>query len=204
MTAVAPGYTTRMADDPQHNRREALKRVAAALKQSGFPFALIGGYAVFALGGPESDNDVDFLVAAEDADAVAKALADAGLQVEQPPEDWLFKVYSDDAMVDVIYRDSGAPTQREVLEAAQEIEVLSVLMPVLSATRVLVQKLNAMDEHMCDFASVLASARALREQIDWEEVRRDTAPSPFAAAFLFLLERLDIIEGGQEERRRAQ
>jgi hypothetical protein len=192
-----------MADHPQHNRREALKRVAAALKQSGFPFALIGGYAVFALGGPESDNDVDFLVAAEDADAVAKALADAGLQVEQPPEDWLFKVYSDGAMVDVIYRDSGAPTQREVLEEAQEIEVLSVLMPVLSATRVLVQKLNAMDEHMCDFSSVLASARALREQIDWEEVRRDTAPSPFAAAFLFLLERLDIIDGRQEEQRRA-
>ena len=67
-------------------------------------------------------------------------------------------------------------------------------MPVLSATEVLVQKLNAMDEHMCDFAGVLAAARALREQVDWEQVRRETRASPFAAAFLFLLERLDIID----------
>ena len=189
-----------MGEEPQHNRREALKRVAAALKQTGFPFALIGGYAVWALGGPESDNDVDFLVAAEDAEAVAQELAEQGLQVEQPPEDWLFKVYTDDTAVDVIFRDSGELTERAVVENAREIEVLSVLMPVLSATEVLVQKLNAMDEHMCDFASVLAAARALREQVDWERVRRDTRASPFAAAFLFLLERLDIIDSQSSPR----
>jgi hypothetical protein len=183
-----------MADDPQENRREALKRVAAALKQSGFPFALIGGYAVFAHGGPESDNDVDFMIAAQDADDLAAFLADQGLRVEHPPEDWLFKVFTDGAMVDVIFRDSGAPAGRAAVEAAQEIEVLSVLMPVLSATQVLVQKLNAMDEHECDLSTALATARSLREQIDWDDVRRDTARSPFAAAFLFLLERLDIIE----------
>ncbi len=183
-----------MGDEPQHNRREALKRVAAALKETGYPFALIGGYAVWALGGPESDNDVDFLVAAKDAEAVAQQLAEQDLQVEQPPEDWLFKVYTDDTVVDVIFRDSGVLTERAVLEKAREIEVLSVLMPVLPATEVLVQKLNAMDQHMCDFAGVLAGARALREQVDWERVRRETEPSPFAAAFLFLLERLDIIE----------
>ena len=183
-----------MGDEPQHNRREALKRVAAALKQTGIPFALIGGYAVWAMGGPESDHDVDFLVAAKDAETVAQELAEQGLQVEQPPEDWLFKVYTDDSVVDVIFRDSGVLTERAVLEKAREVEVLSVLMPVLPATEVLVQKLNAMDEHMCDFSAVLAAARALREQVDWERVRRETEDSPFAAAFLFLLERLDIID----------
>jgi hypothetical protein len=183
-----------MGADPQQNRREALKRVAVALKQSGMPFALIGGYAVWALGGPESENDVDFLLASEDVEAAVKALAEAGLQVEHPPEDWLFKVHTDDAMVDVIFRDSGTPTDRSSLEDAREIEVLSVVMPVLSATRVLTQKLNAMDEHACDFATSLAAARALREQVDWAELRHRTQGSPFAAAFLFLLEQLGVLE----------
>src|SRR3954469_1464680 len=78
----------------QENLREALKSVAVALKRSGYPFALIGGYAVWARGGPEPDHDVDFMVAADDAAQVADALAEAGLCVVQPPEDWLFKVYT--------------------------------------------------------------------------------------------------------------
>jgi hypothetical protein len=174
--------------------REALKRVAVALKESGIPFALIGGYAVWARGGPESEHDVDFLVAAEDAPAAAAALADAGLDVQQPPEDWLFKVYTDGAMVDIIHRHSGEPAQRSTVEDAEEFEVLSVSMPVLAATELLAQKLSAMDEHMCDFAAVLPVARALREQVDWSRVRRETKGNDFAAAFLFLAERLGIVE----------
>lgn len=174
--------------------REALKRVAVALKQSGIPFALIGGYAVWARGGPEPDHDVDFMVADEDSAKAAEYLAEEGFQVVQPPEDWLVKVFTDGAMVDVVYRDSGTPATRAVVEDADEIEVLSVQMPVLSGTELLVQKLKAMDEHSCDFARLLPVARALREQVDWPRVRRETADSHFAAAFLFLLERLAIVE----------
>jgi hypothetical protein len=180
--------------EEQENLREALKRVAVALKRSGIPFALIGGYAVWARGGPEPEHDVDFMVAEEDAGAAAGALAEEGFQVVQPPEDWLFKVYTDDAMVDVIHRDSGDPATRAVVEDADEIEVLSVSMPVLSGTELLVQKLNAMDEHACDLGRQLPVARALREQVDWPRVRKETAGNDFAAAFLFLLERLDIID----------
>src|SRR5512145_3548001 len=182
-----------MAVEEQENLREALKRVAVALKESGIPFALIGGYAVWARGGPEPDHDVDFMVADEDAARTAEALAHEGFQVVQPPEDWLFKVFTDGAMVDVIFRDSGTPATRAVVEDADEIEVLSVQMPVLSGTELLVQKLNAMDEHSCDFGRLLPVARALREQVDWPRVRRETSDHEFAEAFLFLLERLDII-----------
>ncbi len=173
--------------------REALKRVGVALKETGLPFALNGGFAVWARGGPESVHDVDFLVAAEDADKVAELLAEKGLQVETPPEDWLFKVWTDGEMVDVIFRDSGEPADRSVFDEADEIEVLSVAMPVLSATRLMVQKLNAMDEHYCDFSYLIPVARALREQVDWDRVRRETEDNPFAAALLFLLERLEVI-----------
>jgi hypothetical protein len=173
--------------------REALKRVAVALKQSGIPFALIGGYAVWARGGPEPAHDVDFMVADEDAAAAAEWLAEEGFQVVQPPEDWLFKVYTDDTMVDVIHRDAGSPATWAVVEDADELEVLSVNMPVLSATELLVHKLMAMDEHVCDFGRQLPIARALREQVDWPRVRKETTDSDFAVAFLFLLERLAII-----------
>jgi hypothetical protein len=178
----------------QSDRREALKRVAVALKASGIPFALIGGYAVWARGGPESEHDVDFMVADEDAAAAADWLATEGFQVVQPPEDWLFKVFTDGTMVDVIHRDAGVPATREAVEEADLLEVLSVQMPVLAATELVVHKLMAMDEHACDFGRQLPVARALREQVDWPRVRKETESSAYAAAFLFLLERLAIID----------
>ena len=186
----------------QESLREALKTVAVTLKQSGFPFALIGGYAVWARGGPEPDHDVDFMVAADDAAQVAEALAEAGLCVVQPPEDWLFKVYTgapdspDSAMVDIIFRDAGRPATREVVQEADELEVLSVQMPVLSATELMVHKLAALDEHWCDFGWLLPVARAMREQVDWDRVRREAADNDFAVAFLFLAERLRIAPEG--------
>jgi hypothetical protein len=182
-----------MSGEEQSQLREALKRVAVALKQSGIPFALIGGYAVWARGGPEPDHDVDFMVADEDAAPAAEWLATEGFQVVQPPEDWLFKVFTDGVMVDVIHRDAGDPATRDVVVDADELEVLSVLMPVLSATELLVQKLVAMDEHACDFGRLLPVARALREQVDWDRVRKETRDSDFAAAFLYLGERLSVV-----------
>jgi hypothetical protein len=186
-----------MSGEEQSQLREALKRVAVSLKQSGIPFALIGGYAVWARGGPEPDHDVDFMVADEDAGAAAEWLATDGFQVVQPPEDWLFKVFTDGVMVDVIHRDAGEVATRDVVVDADEIEVLSVQMPVLSATELMVHKLAALDEHWCDFGWLLPVARALREQVDWDRVRRETSDNDFAVAFLFLAERLRIApEGG--------
>jgi hypothetical protein len=182
-----------MSGEEQSQLREALKRVAVSLKRSGIPFALIGGYAVWARGGPEPDHDVDFMVADADAAAAAEWLATDGFQVVQPPEDWLFKVFTDDVMVDVIHRDAGAPATREVVVDADAIEVLSVEMPVLSATELLVQKMAAMNEHACDFGRLLPVARALREQVDWGRVRDETKDNDYAAAFLFLGERLGVV-----------
>ncbi|KQV73824.1 hypothetical protein ASC61_01685 [Aeromicrobium sp. Root344] len=181
-------------NDPGPDLREALKVVAVSLKESGIPFALAGGYAVWARGGPEPDHDVDFVVAEDDAPKAAAMLAERGLDVVDPPEDWLFKVYVDTCMVDVLFQTNGVPVTREALAEVEEIEVESVAMPVLSATELIGQKLNALEEHACDFGRQLPVARAVREQVDWDEVRAVTADNPFAAAFLFLLERLGVIE----------
>lgn len=180
-------------DDSQEGLREALKRVAVALKQAGVPFALTGGYAVWARGGPEPDHDVDFLVAAEDAELAEEALRGQQIEVVHPPEDWLFKAYSDGAVVDLIHRHSGGPAERSIVEDADVLEVLSVEMPVLSATEVVVQKMLALDEHYCDFGAMIPVVRALREQVDFARVRAETATSPYAEALLLLLERLGVV-----------
>jgi hypothetical protein len=57
----------------------------------------------------------------------------------------------------------------------------------------MIHKLLSFTEHYCDFTRGLPLARSLREQIDWDRVRKETAPSPYAEAFLLLLERLEVV-----------
>ena len=130
-------------------------------------FALAGGYAGWALGGPEPSNDVDFVVTQAEAGRAAEVLAESGLDVRQPPEDWLFKVYSDGALVDILFRLASEPVDGALLSRAVEQEVLSVKMPVVDATDLMIGKLAALNEHACDLSKVLPTARALREKIDW-------------------------------------
>jgi len=181
-----------MGEAEQCDLREALKTVAVALKETGLPFALIGGYGVWARGGPEPNHDADFLVSRDDAPKIAQHLADQGLQVVQPPEDWLFKVFVDGALVDIIFRPSGHWADRAVVERATPLRVLSIEMPVMPATDLVIHRLLALSEHYCDLAVHIPVARALREQVDWDRVHRETAENPFAGALLHLLERLDI------------
>ena len=72
------------------------------------------------------------------------------------------------------------------------MELMAQPVLVASIDDVLSTKLMALTEQEPDFRSVLELARSLREQIDWEFVRRRTAPSPFAAAFFTLVEALGI------------
>ncbi|WP_278256198.1 hypothetical protein [Nocardioides convexus] len=114
--------------------------MGVALKEAETPFALAGGYGLWARGGPEPEHDVDFMVAEEDAARVRDLLAARDLVVVQPPEDWLFKVFIDEAMVDVIFRVDGETITRDRFDAAEVIEVESVRLPVLPATVLLADK----------------------------------------------------------------
>jgi hypothetical protein len=170
-----------------------LKWVAATLKAADIPFALGGSFAVYAHGGHSSDHDVDFLIREQDKEQALAELAKVGFRVEQPPEDWLVKVYDDDRMVDLIYRPVESPVTDATLHEAEQISVEAIYMPVLSATQLMIHRLLSYSQHYCDFATGLPVARSLREQIDWVRVRRETAKSPYAEAFLILLDRLGVV-----------
>jgi hypothetical protein len=178
---------------------ETLKRTAVVLKQAGLPFALAGSFAVYARGGPCPEHDVDFVVLPDDAEKALALLVDHGFTPEHPPEDWLVKAYDSDRLVDLIFRAAGRPVTRELLDRAEVLEVNSVAMPVMDATDLMSSLLNAMSHHHCDFGAVLPKARAMREQVDWERVRAETAESDFAYAFLVLAERLDLIPPARSE-----
>jgi hypothetical protein len=172
---------------------ESLKKVAVILKDAHIPFAVAGSYGVYARGGPTSEHDVDLLLRQADMERALKVLAEHGLRVAHPSEDWLDKVYDDDRLVDLIYRPSERPVDDAMLARSDELTVGAVRMPVLRATDLLVNKLLALSEHYCDFDAILPLVRALREQINWDDVRADTADSSYAESFLLLCERLDLV-----------
>jgi hypothetical protein len=169
-----------------------LTRVNAVLRDAEIPFALTGGCAVYARGGPPTEHDVDVLVLQEHAQSAVRALVAAGMREAVSPEDWLVKVYDGDRLVDLLFRPHGSPVTREILDSAEELTVGALQVPVQSATEVLASKLLVLGPHRCDFAPLVAIARALREQVDWPELARRTAASPYAEAFLTLVRRLRL------------
>jgi hypothetical protein len=142
-------------------------------------------------------NDLDFAVAEADADRALRALEAVGMQGERPPEGWLLKARHGDVLIDLIWDLEGLGEVEEVLARAEQLSVEAVPMLVLDIEDVFVSRLCAMDEHHLDFANPLAAARSLREQVDWDEVRRRTRCSPYAKGFVAMLEALDIIQPGE-------
>ena len=171
---------------------ETLRVASAALRDSEVPFMLGGSFAAWARGGPPPRKDLDVIVKPQDAERALEALAGAGMRTERPPEEWLYKAYDGEVMIDVIFRPSGLEITDEVFERADTIPVLAIDTPVMALEDMLATRLLSLDEHSLDYRGPLAIARALREQIDWAALQARTGDSPFAKAFFTLVRELGI------------
>ena len=178
---------------------DAMKRAGGILNDAGVPWALGGGLACWARGGPETEHDVDLLVKPEDAERAQDAFVHAGLRTERPPEGWLVKAWIDDVLVDLIFDPQDGPVDDTLLERAEELEVYAMRMKVARLEDVITQKVLALSEQNPDFSSVLELARSLREQVDWDDVRDRTSGSPFAKAYFTLLDELEIVPALQKK-----
>jgi hypothetical protein len=188
--------------------KTTLKRCTQALEDADIEFMVGGSLAAWARGGPETRNDLDLMLRPRDADRALETLAAAGMQTERPPEQWLFKAWDGEVLVDLIFElltveHEGQPAERrpiddQLFERADDLRVFAVVVPVMSLEDVLATKLLALEPHSLDYESSLAIARALREEIDWDELRELTGDSPYAKAFFTLLEELGILEGSRE------
>lgn len=194
--AVRGGYQSTVTPEPNdlNGMMTTLKRSAAALRDAGVPFLVAGGVASWVRGGPPTDHDLDFLVKPDDAERALAVLTEAGLRPERPPEEWLFKAFDGDVMVDLIFNPAGLQVTDEVIERGEAIEVEAMTMRVMRPEDLLVTKLMAMTEHTLNYRSCLEIARALREQIDWDDVRRRTESSPFGRAFFVIAEGLGVVD----------
>jgi hypothetical protein len=183
-----------MADRaPDPRMLAALKGAVGVLNEAGIPFALAGSMACWALGGPPSRHDVDLALKKSDAERALEALEAAGFRVERPPEGWLFKVWEDDILVDLIWAPMGLTVTDKVLQAARMVNVDGMEVPALAPTDVLTSKLLALNESHLDFEGLLAIVRGVREQVDWPELRRRTEDKPLARSFLYMAGELGLI-----------
>jgi hypothetical protein len=174
---------------------ESLKRVVAVLRDADVPHALGGGLALWAIGSSATDHDIDLLLPdREAADRAVQALEAAGIRTEVPPEGWLCKAWDGDVLVDLVFSPTGIDAAAAVA-SAPERNVHAMPMAVMRAEDVFVSKLAASTEHSLRYEPLLEHARALREQVDWDEVARRTEGSPYARAFLVLLDGLGVVPG---------
>jgi hypothetical protein len=196
-------------EQPFSDLEESLKKSAAALRRAEVPFLLGGSLASWARGGPETRHDLDLMIKPEDVDRAVAALVETGMRYEDPPEEWLVKVWDGDTLVDLIFYPKGTQVDDALIERGEVMSVLGMEMRVMALEDVLVTKLMALSEHSLRFESLLAIARALREKVDWEDVRGRTSSSPFACAFFVMLEGLGVLPeakpttGGHETRVRV-
>jgi hypothetical protein len=175
---------------------DTLKKAVAAFRDAEVPVLLAGSVAVWARGGPESRHDLDFVMREEDAERALQVLADAGMRPEKPPEEWLYKAWDGDVLIDLIFRPRGLVVDDELIARGEPLHVLGITIPVMSIEDVLATKLLALQEHELDYTSALRIARSVREQIDWRYLRSRTRDSPFAIAFFVLCEELGILPEG--------
>ena len=180
-------------EQPFSDLEHALKKSAAALRNADVPFLLGGSLASWARGGPETRHDLDLMIKPDDVERALEALEAAGMRPERPPEEWLVKAWDGDTLVDLIFGPSGLTIDDEVIARGETLTVLGMDMRVMSLEDVMTTKLMALTEHALRYESLLRIARALREQIDWDDVRSRTEDSPFARAFFVLLEGLNVL-----------
>ncbi len=145
--------------------------VAAALRESGVPFALIGGLALASYKVVRATQDVDLLVAAEQADAAETALVTLGYRRLHRSDDDASYVRGDER-VDFLY--ARRPAARRLLGSARELATVLGTLRVVSAEGLIGFKLQALVNDPArtqDLEDIRRLLRVNLATLDMDEVR---------------------------------
>jgi len=148
----------------------AVDAVQGALQPEPFPYLFMGGIASAILGRPRWTHDIDLFVRPEHARHVLETLERAGLSTEETDPYWLFKAFSEDVLVDVIFRSHGDIYLDEDMCAHQvKGDFRGRFLPLISPEDLLVIKALVHAEygprHWHDALALIA-----RCDIDWDYV----------------------------------
>ncbi len=166
----------RGADDDAFG--DVLRRTVDALDAADVPYAVIGGIASSGFGRPRWTHDIDVFVKPEDASRALDALDAAGFATERTDSRWIFKAFSREVMVDIIFRSTGGfYFDREMLERAVHSEFQGHPVRLVPPEDLLIMKAVVHDEpsprHWHDALGVLAGA-----DIDWDYLERRALRAP--------------------------
>ena len=144
---------------------EALADVAEALEREEIPYVVIGGVASLLYGRPRVSDDLDILVAKNDAERTLDALASVGFDTERTNDQWIYKGFRDGVQVDVIFWLKGDfYLDDEMLARARRIDVGGRDIPVVPPEDLIVVKAIIHDEqtprHWGDALALVANCRS--------------------------------------------
>jgi hypothetical protein len=122
----------------------------------------------------------------------ARALGEVG-RTDLPD---LLEAWHGEVLIDLIFRPVERPVTAQTFADTDELPLAAIRVPVVSGTELLIHGLLTLTPQGCDLADPLLTVRTIREQIDFDRVREETKGSPYARAFLFLAEDLDLIGSG--------
>jgi hypothetical protein len=150
---------------------EQISEALAAFPASDSPPALIGGLALAAHQVIRSTQDVDFLVAAEDADRLHSVLLDLGYRCVHRSEDAANYLRGDEGL-DFLY--AHRPVARHLLANAQVRETIMGRLRVVSAEGLIAFKLQGLVNDAArqrDLEDIRALLRTHRNVLNMVEVR---------------------------------
>jgi hypothetical protein len=150
---------------------QQISEALAAFPVSDSPPALIGGLALAAHQVVRATRDVDFLVAAEDADRLHAVLLDLGYRCVHRSEDAANYLRGDEGL-DFLY--AHRPVARELLATAQERDTIMGRLRVVSVEGLIAFKLQALvndPARQRDLEDIRALLRVHSGALNMAEVR---------------------------------
>jgi predicted nucleotidyltransferase len=163
----------------------ALVRAVDVLERAGIEYALIGGLASAAVRRRRRTRDVDLFVPPDSAVRALEALGTAGFRTERTDEQWLYKAFADEVMIDLIFSSKGdLVLDAEMLEHRRPMVVRGRRVLALAPEDLVVIKALAAAEHVprhwYDAIAILENV-----EIGWAYLARRARPH--AARVLSLL-----------------
>lgn len=176
----------------QHDHTEmeaALVRAAGVLDEAGIDYAVMGGLASAAVGRARHTHDVDLFVRREDALPGLEALGRAGFRTERTDDEWLYKAFWGDVLIDLIFESSGGiHFDEEMRRRRRPIAVHNRKLPAIPPEDLVVIKALAHKEHTprhwFDALAVIEAG-----DLDYEYLARRARVNPGRVASLLLYAR---------------
>jgi len=189
-------------EEREHLQMEAvLLRAADVLDKVGIDYAVMGGLASAAVGRLRHTHDVDLFVSHRGAVSGLAALDQAGFRTERTDEEWLYKAFWGDVMVDLIFESTGGITfDEEMRRRRRPIDVRDRELPAIPPEDLVVIKALAHKEHTprhwFDALAVIEAG-----DLDYEYLARRARVNPGRVASLLLYARASGCDVPEEQLR---